>query len=329
MSWYERNASTGALTFVDLLKDGVGGVDGLNGASGVILSSDGSRLYVASVYDDSVVEFERNTTSGSLTSQGKVRNGVNGANGLNGANSTSISHDGKHAYVAGYLDDALSWYEINASTGSLSFSGWLKNGFGGVSGLDGANVFALSAVRCFTTLQVNSNALSWYERNGSTGALTFIGVLTDTVNGVDGLEYATCVVLSADDKHAYATALNDDSISWYERNASTGALTYLGMLKDGTDGVDGLDGAGFFNAIAFSSDGNYAYVTGHGDDSVSWFTRNPVTGALSYGLATDANYTLTQADLGKTITVVASYRDGGGYDHTYRGGQRHSTHLHS
>ena len=32
----------------------------------------------------------------------------------------------------------------------------------------------------------------------------------------------------------------DDAVSWYERNASTGALTYGGMLKDGVGGVDGL-----------------------------------------------------------------------------------------
>ena len=47
---------------------------------------------------------------------------------------------------------------------------------------------------------------------------------------------------------------------------------------------------------------------------------NPVTGALSYGLATDANYTLTAADLGKTITVVASYTDGGAFDHNMSSG---------
>ena len=54
---------------------------------------------------------------------------------------------------------------------------------------------------------------------------------------------------------------------------------------------------------------------GYGDDSVSWFTRDPVTGALLYGYASDANYTLTAGDLGKTITVVASYTDGGAFDH--------------
>ena len=46
MSWYERNASTGALTYGGMLKDGVGGVDGLNEAIGVTLSADGNHAYV-------------------------------------------------------------------------------------------------------------------------------------------------------------------------------------------------------------------------------------------------------------------------------------------
>ena len=42
--------------------------------------------------------------------------------------------------------------------------------------------------------------------------------------------------------------------------------------------------------------------------------------ALSYGSAADANYTFTAADLGKTITVVASYTDGGSFDHNVSSG---------
>ena len=37
MSWYEINASTGALTYGGMLKDGANGVDGLNGASAVVI----------------------------------------------------------------------------------------------------------------------------------------------------------------------------------------------------------------------------------------------------------------------------------------------------
>ena len=121
--------------------------------------------------------------------------------------------------------------------------------------------------------------MSWYERNASTGALSYGGMLKDGVDGVDGLDGARGVTLSSDGNHAYVTGLHDDAVSWYERNASTGALSYGGMLKDGVDGVDGLDGA---NGASRSLDGNHAYVTGN-DDAVSWYERNASTGALSYG----------------------------------------------
>ena len=83
--------------------------------------------------------------------------------------------------------------------------------------------------------------------------------MKDGVNGVDGLNGANGVTLSSDGNHAYVTGNVDDAVSWYERNASTGALTYGGMLKDGANGVDGLTGA---DVLTLSSDGNHAYATG-------------------------------------------------------------------
>ena len=83
--------------------------------------------------------------------------------------------------------------------------------------------------------------------------------MKDGVNGVDGLGGAQLVTLSSDGNHAFELGCLDDSVSWYERNASTGALTYGGILKDGANGVDGLDNANF---VTLSSDGNPAYVTG-------------------------------------------------------------------
>ena len=41
------------------------------------------------------------------------------------------------------------------------------------------------------------------------------------------------------------------------------------QTQDGSGGVDGLAGA---NCIVFSDDGNFAYVTGETDDSISWFS---------------------------------------------------------
>ena len=76
---------------------------------------------------------------------------------------------------------------------------------------------------------------------------------------MDGLDGAESVTLSADGNHAYVTGFYDSVVSWYERNASTGALTYGGMLKDGVDGVDGLNGV---RGVTLSADGNHAYAHG-------------------------------------------------------------------
>jgi VCBS repeat-containing protein len=309
VSWYDRNASTGALTYGGMLKDGVGGVDGLDGALGVTLSADGNHVYVTGHVDSAVSWHERNASTGVLTYGGMLKDDVGGVNDLWGTYCVTLSPDGKHAYVTGDSDDAVSWFERNASTGALIYGGMVRDGVNGVDGLNGAHGVTLSSDgnHAYITGYFD-NAVSWYERNASTGALTYGGMVRDGVNGVDGLNGAYGVTLSVDGTHAYVTGAIDSTVSWYERNASTGALTYGGMLKDGVGGVDGLY---YAEGMTLSAGGNHAYVTGWADDSVSWFTRDPVTGALSYGPASDANYTLTAADAGSVITVVASYTDGG------------------
>ena len=64
--------------------------------------------------------------------------------------------------------------------------------------------------------------------------------MKDGVDGVDGLDNASELPCHRTESTPMSRGL-DDAVSWYERNASTGALTYGGMLKDGVDGVDGLD----------------------------------------------------------------------------------------
>ena len=190
-------------------------------------------------------------------------------------------------YVTARGDDAVSWYERNASTGALTYSGLLKDGVNGVDGLNYATGVVLSSDGNHAYVTGNwagsvswYDAVSWYERNASTGALSYGGMLKDGVNGVDGLDKPRGITLSLDGNYAYVTAGGDDAVSWYARNASTGALTYSGLLKDGVNGVDGLN---YATGVVLSSDGNHAYVTALTDDAVSWYERNASAGALTYG----------------------------------------------
>ena len=52
-----------------------------------------------------------------------LKDGEGGVDGLNFAISLTLSLDGNHVYVVGEMDDAVSWYERNASTGALSYGG--------------------------------------------------------------------------------------------------------------------------------------------------------------------------------------------------------------
>ena len=56
---FARNATTGELSFVEMEQDGAGGVDGLNGATSVIVSPDGDNVYVTGFGDDAIAVMQQ------------------------------------------------------------------------------------------------------------------------------------------------------------------------------------------------------------------------------------------------------------------------------
>src|SRR5688572_19860311 len=61
--------------------------------------------------------------------------------------------------------------------------------------------------------------------------------------------------------------------------AAEGDLNFLQSFTDGVGGVDGLSGA---NAVTVSPDGRNLYVAGRFDNSVAVFSRNPISGVLTF-----------------------------------------------
>lgn len=103
-------ALTGALSFVELDKDGVGGVDGLDGAAALVVSPDGKNVYVTGQNDGAVATFTRNPTTGALTFLEMDKDGAGGVDGLDGANGVAVSPDLAHVYVTGFVDDAVATF---------------------------------------------------------------------------------------------------------------------------------------------------------------------------------------------------------------------------
>ncbi|MCB0196021.1 MAG: beta-propeller fold lactonase family protein, partial [Anaerolineae bacterium] len=135
------HAAGGVLKFIEAYYDGTG----LDGASSVTVSGDGKHVYVAGSRDDAVAVFSRDSSSGQLTFVEMLQDGVDGVDGLNGASSVTVSGDGKHVYVAGYDDNAVSVFSRDSSSGQLTFVEVLKDGVGSVDGLYGAGSVTVSS----------------------------------------------------------------------------------------------------------------------------------------------------------------------------------------
>ena len=63
---YRRNKASGALTFVEIVSQGVDGVDGIYGVFWVAISPDGRRLYASSTLGHDLAAFERDPRTGLL-----------------------------------------------------------------------------------------------------------------------------------------------------------------------------------------------------------------------------------------------------------------------
>jgi polyhydroxybutyrate depolymerase len=119
---FQRDPATGRLTRLASWRDGVDGVQGLDGAFGIALSSDGTSVYVASYYDHSVAAFARDASTGLLSFVHAVQSGVEGVQGLKGARGVVVSRDGAHVWTANRADKSIALFSRDATAGGLGFA---------------------------------------------------------------------------------------------------------------------------------------------------------------------------------------------------------------
>src|SRR5437867_3183102 len=232
---FHRDSATGALTFVEMQKEAVGGVDGLTDAYGVAVSPDGASVYVASKRGDALAVFSRDAVSGALTFVQAKFDGKGPVNGLDGAEGIAVSPDGAYVYVAGGYDDALVVFGRNPETGMLTSVQLLQDGVGGVNGLNGADSVAVSpdGTHVLVTGSVD-NALAVFQRDAATGTLTYVERLRDGIAGVDGLHKAQAVAVSPDGASVYAAGSADTAVAVFRvRRCGDGVLDPGEQCDDG------------------------------------------------------------------------------------------------
>lgn len=329
VTWFQRDAGDGTLGFAGVVRDGVG-ADGLAYARDVAVSPDGAFVYAAGYAENEIAIFSRDPDDGSIAYQSVVANGVDGVSGLAGPYAFAIDPDGRGLWVANNNGGGLVGFQRDPATGALRFAeartggappedllgspsglglapsgrhlyvtSWSPNavtayewptslrvvdverdGDGGVEGLAGPAFVATSPdQRHVYAAGLNDDAIAVFARDGATGALDFVEFERSGVGGVTSFDGPSGIAVSPDGKHLYATALFSDAVALFTRNATTGALTFVSVLRNGFGGVSGIDGAA---AILVSPDGDHVYIGGYNGDSLAIFSRNPTSGALTF-----------------------------------------------
>lgn len=281
------------------------------GSRAIAVSPDGGHLYVASSKSDAIAIFTRNRQSGALAQAkgaagciaAKGAFGCAPALGLDEPNSIAISPNGRSLYATSRLGNSITAFVRNPKTGALRqlpppLAGCISGAPipGCAAGLalvapdvvvvspDGNNVYVGSFF---------GNAVAAFARNPSTGALTQLagtaGCIAEATAGCAtgiALKAVEGLAISGDGTSVYAATALSNAVVTLARNPTTGALAQasdgLGCIVESaltgcTLGRE-LSGA---NAVAVSPSGNGVYVTSLFSNSVTSFTRNGSTGALT------------------------------------------------
>ena len=319
---------------------------GLDGARSVQVSADGAHVYVGSQTSNAVAAFIRGSDGGltqlageaGCTSQdgfdhpGGTAASCTDGKALVGPRSLTLSPDGRNAYVAATISNAVAIFsrgpsgaltQLPETEGCVSEDGSTGacvdgEGLEGVASVafspNGANAYVAS---------ITSAAVAVFSRASATGALTQLagsaGCIADLpappgCGGGKALGNANWAAVSPDGVSVYVASIDPtDAIAVFARDPVTGAIAQLpgtaGCVSDTGSGGQCADGTALAGAssLVVSPDNLNAYTTATGSDAVAAFSRQlapvcmDVSRTLPYGRTTTVPLTCSDPN-GDPIT---------------------------
>ena len=268
-------------------------VDGtaLDGATGVVVSPDGASVYVASETGRSVAIFDRDGATGQISqlpgTQGCISEGgtagacVDGR-AMVGPRGIAVSPDGTNLYFPASGSKAIAVFRRDTTSGQL------------------------------------------HQLAGTAGCVSETGTSGACADGT-ALDGARGVAVSPDGTSVYVAAFFSDAIAVFARDPSTGALTQLagtaGCISETGTGGACADGAGLdgVRTVAVSPDGTSVYGAAETSGALSFFGRDPATGALTQpaGTAGCVSQSGIGCATGRALGGAADVAVSGDGDHVY------------
>lgn len=292
---------TGFPTFVRSYEDNGFSIDGIDGPKDFVFSADGLDFYIMASGDNQVSHWSRNPATGFLTFEDAAEEGQLGVTEMLGPVAGAMSPDGRHLYVAVQGSNALTTLNLDIATGTPTFGSSITNAAPSSPPItnptdvlvspNGAHVYVSS---------FDDNAIAIFERDNTTGAVTYLGAVAQNSGGITTLVGVADLTMDSDGRHIYATARSSAAVNIFSRDANTGLLTFIGFKQDEVDGVDGLLGA---TSITLGPKGLILYVAGEDEDEIAVFGRIPATGQIVF-LQAVSFVSMTGLDDPSSISVV-------------------------
>lgn len=311
---FSREKDTGQLRSVDVIQKETVEMASIHAIQSMAISPNGNNLYVYAMLDEgepAVAVFARYAASGKLRFLSVQKNGVNSVEGLSDhfephVHAITVSPDGRNVYVAGESYHAIVVFSRDVISGDLTFLEAQKNGINGVEGLQGVQCLTISPdgrnVYTGGRYGYESGNIAVFSREPSSGALRFLKVQKNGINGADRLFSVRSLAVSLDGGNLYAgvdgltrSGATPDTefpaVLVFNRNRETGILRYKEVHKKLTYGVEGLIG---IDSLTLSPDDKHLYVLG--DDQrgermnsfdretgeINVFNRDESSGALTF-----------------------------------------------
>ena len=235
------------------------GDTGLSSLRDIVVRPDGGSLYAVSDSDESVAEFSRDPSDGSLdwrrciSGATSITNcdpipgatAIGNGTGMRSIVAVDVSADGKSLFTAADSDNAVAFFDLTAA-GAASFAG------------------------CFSG---DTNA---------TNCTAIPGAAAGATNS--GLDFTSELAATADNRSVYALGTSDDAVVVFSRDPQSGALGYVRCLSMETTStactqLPGAAASGLKTGldeprgIFVSADGRSLYAVTTGDDSIAHFLR--------------------------------------------------------